>query len=103
MDAGRFEIISVRFEALDRPVGPGWVIRISGIARHIQHVALPFMARVGEQSVQGLAVTAEGDKFEGFLERIPHAGDRLYVGYGTADLPTDIVYEPDVARPPPIA
>jgi hypothetical protein len=94
------QIISASFELLQSPLGPGWVMRITGIARNIQHRALPFRARVGDQGVEGLTVASAGDRFDGFLRRIPDAGDRLYVGYASATIPTAIVYQPSG---PPVA
>lgn len=100
MNEPLLQIISARFERMERPVGPGWVMRLSVVTQKIKHVALPFTARVGNQRVRQLGVTAEGDRFEGYLERVPRPGDRLYVGYGKPDKPTNVIYQAEGARPP---
>jgi hypothetical protein len=90
------DVLSASFEVLQRPLGPGWVMRISGRARNLQARALPFVARVGTQRVEGMAITSAGDGFEGFLRRVPAPGERLFVGYLNADLSTSITYQPGV-------
>lgn len=87
------KIISARFKSLGKPLGPGWIMNISVEARGIKIVNTPFKARIGEQDVQGLTIASGGDRFEGFLRRVPRQGDRLYVGYGSANMPTQIVYK----------
>jgi hypothetical protein len=89
-------ILDAKFEPLPVPKATGWVMRISGSARKIQHRALAFVARVESQPVEALSVNAAGDRFEGYLRRIPSPGDRLYVGYATADIKTQIAFRPEV-------
>jgi len=95
-----YGISSAVFEPLERPIGPGWRVRVSVTAQNIEHIALPFRARVGGQPVEMLAVTAAGDRFEGYLTSLPQPGDRLFVGYGLASIPTAIVYRRPETRPP---
>jgi GH25 family lysozyme M1 (1,4-beta-N-acetylmuramidase)/V8-like Glu-specific endopeptidase len=93
---GDFAILSGRFESLAQPLGPGWVMRITATARDIQRIAFPFVARVAEQPVDFVCVSVRGDLFEGYLRKRPSPGDRLFVGYIKADVPTSIVYEPAI-------
>jgi hypothetical protein len=94
---GDFAILSGRFEALAQPLGPGWVMRITANARDIRRIAFPFAARVAEQPVDFVCVSVRGDLFEGYLRKMPSPGDRLFVGYIKADVPTSIVYQPAIA------
>ena len=87
-------VLSASFEMLLRPLGPGWVMRVSGRARNLEPRALPFVARVGAQMVEGMAISSDGDRFEGFLRHEPAEGDRLFVGYLKPDLSTAITYQP---------
>jgi hypothetical protein len=89
-----FSILSARFEPLRRPVGLGWVMLVTTQTRNIRFVAFPFVARVGEQPLDFLCYGLEGEYFEGYLKRIPNPGDRLFVGYNRATVPTSIVYQP---------
>src|SRR5260370_1760635 len=89
---GDFAILSGRFETLAQPLGPGWVMRITATARDIQRIAFPFVARVAESPVDFVCVSVRGDLFEGYLRERPRPGDRLFVGYIKADVPTSIVY-----------
>ena len=89
-----FDVLSASVEMLPRPLGPGWVMRVSGRARNLQPRALPFVARVGAQMVDGLAINSAGDQFEGFLRRVPAPGERLFVGYLNPNLSTPITYQP---------
>lgn len=94
------KILDARFEPL--PGGhAGWVMRVSGRAQKILHIATPFVARVGSQRLEALNSTAQGDRFEGYLKRSPSPGEELYVGYGAANIPTNIRFQPGVG--PPIA
>lgn len=95
-----FRILSARFEPMESLTETRWVMRMMGISQNIVHRAIPFTARIGEQGVDRLTVSSEGDRFEGFLGRVPNAGDRLYVGYGSPTIPTPIVYDPGETRPP---
>jgi GH25 family lysozyme M1 (1,4-beta-N-acetylmuramidase)/V8-like Glu-specific endopeptidase len=90
---GDFTILSGRFESLSEPLGPGWVMRITVNARNIQRIAFPFMARVAEQPVDFLCLSVKGDLFEGYLRQNPRPGDRLFVGYVKAEVPTQVVYQ----------
>jgi hypothetical protein len=95
-----YNITSAVFEPLERPIGPGWRVHVSVTAQNIQHIALPFRARVGGQPLEMLTVTAAGDRFDGYLSGLPQTGDRLFVGYGLASIPTDIVYGRSETRLP---
>jgi GH25 family lysozyme M1 (1,4-beta-N-acetylmuramidase) len=94
---GDLEILSARFETLPAPLGPGWVMRITATARNIRRIAYPFEARVAQQPVDFLCVGLKGDLFEGYLRQIPHPGDRLFVGYLQANVPTSVVYQPQIS------
>lgn len=55
--------------------------------------AVPLLARLGEQMVSRVVVSADGRSFAGILEQTPQPGDRLFVGYADAALQsTDVVY-----------
>jgi hypothetical protein len=101
MAADEFSILSGEFQLLGRPLGPGWVMRISGRAQNLLHRALPFVARVGEQPVEVLSFNFEGDRYEGFLRRVPNVGDRLFVGYDAPTVETAITFKGGVG--PPVA
>jgi hypothetical protein len=94
---GDFTILSGRFESLSQPLGPGWVMRITVNARNLQRIAFPFMARVAEQPVDFLCLSVKGDLLEGYLRQHPRPGDRLFVGYVKADVPTQVVYQPAIS------
>lgn len=92
MHVGSIDVTSARFELLRHPVGPGWVMRVTGAAKYILHRAAPFVARVGDQRLEGVGINSEGSAFEGYLSRIPQPGDRLHVGYSTATIPTAFAF-----------
>jgi hypothetical protein len=94
---GDFAILSGRFESLAQPLAPGWVMRITVAARDIQRIAFPFVARLAEQPVDFVCVSVRGDLFEGYLRKMPRPGDRLFVGYIKADVPTSVVYQPAIS------
>jgi hypothetical protein len=55
--------------------------------------AVPLLARLGQQMVGRVVLSADGRGFAGILERTPQEGDRLHVGYADGELqPTDVVY-----------
>jgi|SRR5271155_2415607 len=89
-------VLSARFEPLSRPLGPGWVMRVTAQTTNIQFIAFPFVARVADQPIDFLCYGLQGEYFEGYLKRIPQTGDRLFVGYNRADVSTSIVYQPTV-------
>jgi len=89
-----FSILSARFDPLPQPLGPGWVMRVTAQTRNIRRIAFPFVARVADQEINFLCLGLEGEFFQGYLKRVPQAGDRLFVGYNRADTPTSIVYQP---------
>ena len=89
---GDFSVLSARFEALPKPLGPGWVMRITASTQNIAHLSTRFVARMAEQSVEFLCVSTNGDLFEGYVRQVPKAGDRLFVGYAEADVPTSVVF-----------
>jgi hypothetical protein len=96
---GDFSVSSARFELLPRPLGPGWIMRVTAGAKNIGHFDTPFVARLGEQHIEFLCVSTPGDLFEGYLRRTPKPGDRLFVGYSVADVPTSVVFGQE-ERPP---
>jgi hypothetical protein len=62
--------------------------------------AAPLLARLGEQMVASVVISADGRSFAGILEQLPQSGDRLFVGYeDSAMQSTDVVYRGD-GRPP---
>jgi hypothetical protein len=87
-------ILSAQFEPLSDPLGPGWVMRVTAQTRNIRRIASPFVARIADQQIDSLHFGLEGRFFHGYLKRIPQPGDRLFVGYSTADTPTSVVYRP---------
>ena len=87
-------ILTAEFETLPSGFGHGWTMRISGTARKIEYTSTPFLARVGRTKVEALTWNFAGDRFVGYLRRIPNSGDRLFVGYGAANQPTNITFHP---------
>lgn len=62
--------------------------------------AVPLVARLGEQEVVRVVLSADGRGFAGILEQVPREGDRLHVGYADEELsPTDVVYRGGGAGP----
>lgn len=84
-------ILTAEFEPLAQPL-EGYVMRISGTARNYQFRAMPFLARLGDQQIESLTWNLRGDRFAGYLRRMPNSGDRLFVGYGVANQPTPITF-----------
>jgi hypothetical protein len=92
-------ILTAHFESLPSSFGHGWIMRISGTARKIEYTSTPFLARVGKIKVEALTWNFTGDRFVGYLRKIPNSGDRLFVGYGAANQPTTITFNPNSAGP----
>lgn len=86
-------ILTAEFEALPQRL-EGYVMRISGTGRNFQPRALPFLARVGDLEIEMISWNLQGDRFVGYLRRVPNTGDRLFVGYGAANQPTNITFRP---------
>jgi hypothetical protein len=86
-------VLTAQFDRVPPAAKPGWAMRISGTAQNIQHRAVPFVARVGEQNVEQVSVNYKGDRFEGLLRNVPRSGDRLFIGYAQANIPTSIVFQ----------
>ena len=93
------EITSAKFERLRPTAAPGRVMLVTVEGSNIENIGSPFRARIGDQPIRGLAIRSGGGLFQGFLDQLPRPGDRLYVGYDTADIETRFVYQPEPRQP----
>lgn len=77
---------------------PGFVMRVIVHVSGLDQRAVPVMARVGGQPLQGLMFLIAEAGLQGFLQEMPASGDELFIGYADGPLiSTEITYSPDVS------
>jgi hypothetical protein len=87
------QVEHAEFEHLDPSPSPRWVMRIRIIGENFEQRAIPIVAQVGDQAVEGLMPLFEGNGVQGFLTAEPAVGDELRVGYADSPLiATGITY-----------
>ena len=87
-------IESAKFEMLEEPPLPEWVMRVTVKGSGFERRALPLVGEVGDLSVQGIQLDPDGAGFVGYLVTEPADGDPFRVGYPEGDLlETGITYK----------
>lgn len=73
------EVTQGMFHPIAEPSETGWVLMVVLAGEGLESRAVPLVAEVGDQAVEGLAVDEGGAT--GFLSAVPPVGAPLRVGY----------------------
>lgn len=88
------QIEKLEFETIETEI---WKVRVTILGEGFVQRAIPIVATIGEQSVEGIVPLFDPVGIMGFLSEIPSDGDLLSVGYmDESMIETDFRYNGDL-------